>query len=669
MKTSSQFLRMALPGALAACLTVSPVVQAETDNFDSYTTLSELTGAGWILSQMAGATVTTTFPVGATGKALRVQSNPILGQSPAVAIWYRTAEYTNFYMAVDFVARADTNQGVALLARGTIGEDPGAATGYLLNYHVTAWGDTPTSPRQGELQISILHPPFSLNQLAIGELTLSPGGAYRLVFQGAGYHLTAQVYDLSDLTQPLLRMDADDAEATHNQGICGLLSYSRNAETGSADVTLDNYEVATYDPNLATAPALAHPVVGTPTIETRTPTNRFSNCYDPSGGISFTVRTYSTNVINASATKLRLNGEDMSGQLGLSPNSDNIAGSLPGSALRSDTIYSAQIEVQDVAGLKKSTNTFWFDTFSDAYLNSLNVKIIEAENYNYSNGVYQLDPIAVSGPNLTGDPISPPGVGYFDLHGVEGVDYHDSRTIPLPLEEQLWLGEFRQFDPVGLSQGMHPEIETTLDPWGETRYSDRVRNQYATNNMAEFVVHRTAAGEWLNYTRDFAGGNYNAFLRVASFGPTEVRLDRVTSNPALPGQTTANLGKFTIPNQFARYHYGYVPLVDNSGSPVLLNLSGITTLRLTMAGTPGQDNDKLAINYILFTPAPGTIHLLSSPTVGGPYTEELAAMVDPGSRSITAPALGTARFYRLSSGTALTIRSLSVSGGVITLKY
>lgn len=321
--------------------------------------------------------------------------------------------------------------------------------------------------------------------------------------------------------------------------------------------------------------------------------------------------------------------------------------------------------MQDVTGHKKSTNTFWFDTFSDACLSSADVKIIEAEEYNYSNGVFQLDPIAVSGPDLDGIPVAGDGVGYFDLHGVEGVDFHDSQTAPEP----LWAGEFRQFDPAGLSQGMYPEIEDSNDPFAETRYSDNVRNKYVTNNMLEFVVHCTEPGEWLNYTRDFDGGSYNAYLRVASLGPSEVLLDQVASDPTLPGQTTANLGKVSIPNQFARYNYRYIPLVDNSGSPVVLNLSGTMTLRLTMAGTPGQDNDKLAINYILFVPAPVTIHLLSSATVGGSYTEDPAAIVDAGSRTITVPASGSARFYRLSSGTALTISNFSVSGGIVTMKY
>lgn len=664
MKTYLLLPPAALSAILAALMTVPTVVRAQTDNFDSYATSTDFTAAGWVLSQMANALVTTTFPATGTGKGLRIQANPVPGQAPAVAIWHRTTEYTNFYLAVDIVDWADKNQAVALLARGFIVDDPGGASGYLVNYNVAQRGDTPTSPRQGELQISRLSPPFSAEQLAIGEFTLTPGQASRIVFTGTNFHFTVQVYDLLDLSRPLLQLEADDVAVTYTNGFCGLMSYSRSDE-GVTDVTVDNYEVGQYDPNPATAPALAHPVPGTPTIETRLPAERFRHAYDPSGGIGFTAKTYSSYVINAAATKLRLNGEDVSSQLVLSANGQNISGSLPGSALSSYVVYSGQLEVQDVTGLKKSTNTFWFDTFSDAYLASPEVKIIEAEDYNYSNGVHQLEPIALSGYDLFGDPIAPAGVGYFNVAGVEGVDFHDSLSSP----EFLWAPEFRPFDPVGHSQGMFPEIEDANDPFGEDRYSDHVRTQYATNTMLEYVVHRTAPGEWLNYTRTFDGGIYHAYLRVASLGASTVLLDQVTSNPALPGQSTTNLGRFNIPNQYARYHYRYHPLVDDSGSPVALNLSGTTTMRLTMAGTPGQDNDKLAINYLLFVPAPTTVHLFSSATVDGPYTEETAAIVDAGSRTITVPASGATRFYRLSSPTALTISNLSVSGGIVTLKY
>ncbi len=663
MNTSHLILRAALLTGLGALPMKPTVAGAQTDNFDTYSSIANFTAGGWVLSELGTGLTRTTFPAVGTGKGLRIQANPVPGTAPAIAICYRTTQYTNFYLAADVVAWADTNQVIALLARGSSADDPSGASGYLVNYDVAELGDTPIRPRQGELQISVLSPSFHTMQLAVGELTLEPGRPYRFVFTGTGFHFKAQVYDWYDLTQPLLEIGADDADQTYTNGVCGFLSYSRNGLTGTTDVTFDNYEIGESDANPATPPALAHPVAGTPTIESRTPAQRFRNCYNPSGGISFVARTFSSTALNASATKLRLNRVDVSSELIISSDGPNLSASLAGSALNSNTVYEAQIEVQDTTGQKRSTNTFWFDTFSEAFLASAGVKIIEAEDYNYSNGVYQLDPIAVSGPDLDGIPVAGNGIGYFNLHGIEGVDYHESQATA----ESLWASEFRQDDAVGLSQGMYPEIEDANDPWGEHRYTDYVRNQYAANNMLEFVVHRTQPGEWLNYTRDFYPGKYNACLRVAAFGASEVKLDQVTSNPKLPGQTVVNLGKFPIPNQFTRYNYRYVPLVNSSGSPVVLNLSGTMTLRLTMAGTPGQDNNKLAINYVLFVPI--TVQLFSSSTPGGTYFVETGAIVDAVTRTITVPTSGAARYYRLSAPTALTISQMSVAGGVVTIRY
>lgn len=643
------------------------ITQAQTDNFDSYVTIGGFTNEDWVLSEMVSGLTTTTFPAVGTGKGLRIQANPVPGFAPAVAIWYRTTEYTNFHLAADLVNWADTNQAVALLARGRIVDDPGGASSYLVNYNVTEWGDAPGSPRQGELQISVLTPPFSTVQLALAALTLDPASSYRIIFTGVGFHFRVQVYDLQDLTRPLIQMEADDLNHAYTNGICGLMTYSRDDEPHSAtsDVTLDNYQIGEFDANPATAPALAHPVPGTPTVETRSPDERFQHGYQPGDGISFTAKTYSTDVIDASATRLRLNGVDVSSQLWVSASGAHVSGILPGSALTANAVYNAQLEVQDLTGAKRSTNTFWFDTFSESFLGSSEVKIIEAEEYNYSNGVYQLDPIPVSGLNLGGFHVAGNGVGYYDLRGVEGVDFHDS----LGSAEPLWAAEFRQFDPVGLAQGMYPEREDAIDPFGETRYSDAVRGKYVTNNMLEIVVHRAEPGEWLNYTRAFNPGRYRVWLRVASLGDSEVWLDRVTGNPTLPGQSTVNLGRFSIPNQFTRYHYRYIPLTDNFGSPVILNLWGTNTLRLTIAGIPGADDDKLAINYILFAPVPFAVRLLSAPTFNGLYTEELGAVMDASSRTITVPVAGSARFYRLSAEMALTINKLSISNGIVTIQY
>src|SRR5262249_10172519 len=144
-------------------------------------------------------------------------------------------------------------------------------------------------------------------------------------------------------------------------GACGFLAFSRQGTSGTADVTFDNYYAGATDPNPATGGALAHPVAGTPAVDTRVPAGRWSNFLSPSSAISFTANTYSGNVINAAATKVQLNGVDVSSQLTLSANGPKITVSLPATVLQANQLYAARIVVSDVATTKASTNTFWFD--------------------------------------------------------------------------------------------------------------------------------------------------------------------------------------------------------------------------------------------------------------------------------------------------------------------
>ena len=120
----------------------------------------------------------------------------------------------------------------------------------------------------------------------------------------------------------------------------------------------------------------------------------------------------------------------------LPANGSTASFSTAAGALQANKVYSARIEVEDTTGTLKSTNTFWFDTFSDALVATL--KTIEAEDYNYSNGVYQLDPIPVSGLDTNSNPVNGNvdfggnGKGYFGFFGTAGVDYPSRAVATIP---------------------------------------------------------------------------------------------------------------------------------------------------------------------------------------------------------------------------------------------
>jgi hypothetical protein len=91
-------------------------------------------------------------------------------------------------------------------------------------------------------------------------------------------------------------------DTNYDSGSCGLVSYWRS--TTPTDATFDNYLATVTDPNADIAPAIRHPVPGTPQVVTRLPVSRFTNFHPPASGLSFTANTFSTNLIAAAATKL-----------------------------------------------------------------------------------------------------------------------------------------------------------------------------------------------------------------------------------------------------------------------------------------------------------------------------------------------------------------------------
>jgi hypothetical protein len=650
----------------------------QSDNFDSYSSTAQLTAAGWILSEL-GPLVTTTFPAVGSGKGLRIQAVPYPAASaPAAGMWYRTNDYTDFYMVVDIASwpGTDQNQAAVLFGRmtsagagGTVinNQNPADAQGVICNYDASQYGELAGNRRQGQLQINVIAAPFSTTTIAVSEMTFVPGRPYRIVFSGVGTHYTARAYDWNDLTTPLVTIQGDDQLVGYTHGACGLLAFSRQDVTGTADITFDNYYAGATDPNLATPPALSHPIPGTPVVATRSPSERWKNFFNPAAGISFTANTYSANVINAAATKLTLNGVDVSAQLTLSANGTTISGSLPGSALQSNKVYSAELVVTDVAGTKSSTNTFWFDTFSDAYLLSSSVKTIEAEEYNYTAGTNQWDPIPVSGVDTNTVFVNGFGVGYFDLVGTAGIDYSNHNANP----DAKW-SMFRTQDAVNTINGglvgvYYSVTNGDVNPLETDPGSDNIRSQHAAVGLLEYVTGRNDTGDWQNYTRSFSPAFYVAYLRYSSFGATSNELHLVTSDPTQTNQTTVKLGTFHIPNNIRWANYLYTPLVNDEGNQPLLSLSGTNTLRLVSAGTKGEDQNKAMINYIMLVQTPVSVY--SSATINGTYAPEGSASVNYAVHTITVPVSGGTRFYRLNASAPLAIKGISVAGSNVILTF
>ncbi len=615
--------------ALAAGLALlggQSIANAQSDNFDSGSL-----SAAWTKEQFFGQSYT--FPSSGSGKALRIQANPIPGTAPAAAAILQTNVYTDFYMSLDVVNWVVENQAIVLLGRWTMA-GLGGDSGIILNYDVAQDGDNSGDRKGGQLQINTVTAGFVTKTLAAADITFEPGHSYRLVLQAVGSIYKGQAYDLNDLTKPLVTFYGDDTQppalVSFTSGLCGFLSFSRNGSVGTTDVTIDNYYAATTDPNAAIAPAIHHPLFtvdgsGVPQVTSRTPVKRFTNFHPPASGISFTAETYTAGQIDASATKLYLNGVDVSASLSPLPaNGSTVNFTTAAATLTANTLYSARIEVQDTTGTLKSTNTFWFDTFSDAYLKSAGVKTIEAEDYNYSGGSFKLDPIAVSGLDSSAAPVNGGGVGYFDLIGTPDVDFFKPGG-----SFNAVLAEYRTLDRVQITQGSMVTVArdeagditdntTNLPPIGGVlRINDTQRSQYVATNVLEYQVKLTSPGDWLNYTRNFTPTNYHVYLRCGSFGSTTVYLDQVTSDPTVAGQSTVRFGSFNVDNHLQRLNYKYEPLMFGS-SPAVVSLAGLKTLRLTLGGTVTKDERLVVMDYLLLVPtsdSPTLITPVNPPTI------------------------------------------------------
>ena len=325
--------------------------------------------------------------------------------------------------------------------------------------------------------------------------------------------------------------------------------------------------------------------------------------YPATNGISFAASSSGSNIIPPSGVVLILNGINVSSDLKITGPNTNLTVTYGG--LVDNRIYNGQITVTDSGG-QSATFPLLFDTFSEA-----RAVVIEAEDYNYSNGVYQLDPIPVSGLDTNGSLVNGNGIGYFGLFGTPDVDFSKpGGSYHSEYSEYRGDGD-AILNRVQVTQGSYStasrdeaaDIVDTLSYVPPLRIHDTQRSQYVATNVWEYQIRLMSVGDWFNYTRVFQPANYFVYLRCGTFGSSTLYLDRVSSDPTTTNQTTVRLGTFSPDNHLMQLNYKYEPLMFASSAAVL-NLSGTNTLRLTMAGTVSKDDRLVVMDYLLFVPIP-----------------------------------------------------------------
>jgi hypothetical protein len=275
----------------------------------------------------------------------------------------------------------------------------------------------------------------------------------------------------------------------------------------------------------------------------------------PSNGVEFTVSTTTTNSLPTNGIFLTLNGLDVSGQLDI--RGVTTRRQVAFDHLQPNLLYQAVITVTDQAGLT-TTVPFSFDTFQENSIVS-----IEAEHYNFQAGQF------IAAPDLSSVPSAS---NYVSQVGIEGVDLH----VVNPNRTRVY---------------------RTNDLMSSVLSSDAPRAEYVTAGVPEVDLGPSVTSEWLNYTRDFPSNYYHVYVRMGSvpLSTTLATLDLVTANAGTNNQTTLPLGVFSSSASLST-NYGYLPLSDGTGNPMVILLNGRQTLRLTTWA------DGFQMNYLALIP-------------------------------------------------------------------
>jgi hypothetical protein len=234
-----------------------------------------------------------------------------------------------------------------------------------------------------------------------------------------------------------------------------------------------------------------------------------------------------------------------------------------------NTDYSGEISVTDAGGISRSAVIF-FDTFTPAAN-----RIVEIEDYNFESGAFFNNPVRTSEGGGSADN------SFTDRIGTTDIDFSDTRTAPRPQDAM-----YRTQDPIRMARSL-----------------DRKRAAFDNDgSIYDYDVGDLATGEWLNYTREFAAGTYEVYLReaVVNLPQADSILERVTSDATQADQTVEVLGSFL--GKTSGFTFRNIPLTDGAGlAKVKLRLSGRTTLRLRTL-TADTDSGNRLLNYLLLVP-------------------------------------------------------------------
>jgi microcompartment protein CcmK/EutM len=384
-----------------------------------------------------------------------------------------------------------------------------------------------------------------------------------------------------------------DASASYinKNGYLSVVVYAANTATASGACSVDNVQVN------QTAPGNTPPIIGSPTPGNGTTFYAATNTVaHTTNSVTFQVSDDSN--IPAANIVLTLNGVPYtSASLGVSVTGNNTLRTFILSNLTANVFYKGNITATDNQGAS-STIPYSFDTF----LTNTTDIVVECEDYNYSTDTV-VGGVFLDNPVLYAEGTGPFANGYNGQSGIQDIDFHDSDSAGA-------LGD--------ANHAYRPDNPRTYTT------SDGPRAKYVAAGGAgagfnEIIVSANGNADWMNYSRTFAAGTYNVFIREGSYGGTAAdmpyslaTLERVLTDPTLTNTTTRGLGSFFQLSDLAGdTGFGVlrdVALTDASGSNAVVRMTaGVNTVRF--ADQYVNFHSDTFLNYMVFVPVadPGVL--------------------------------------------------------------
>lgn len=273
--------------------------------------------------------------------------------------------------------------------------------------------------------------------------------------------------------------------------------------------------------------------------------------------------------VDAATVKLSVNGQPTTATATKSGGNTTLS-YKPANGLDTSTPYTAELTWKDTAG--KSEIRTW--SFSTTILGP-DTLFIEAEDFNFDQGKH------LTANGQSGMAGKYPGGDYQDLGTDADVDI--------------------DYFNAGGNAGQAYRPGTGVAAGKKNAHLDGLpRGTFDVE--ANHVVGWNDPGDWQNYTRTFPepAKKYDVYARMSSGGsPINQEISKVTSDPTKPGQTLQHLGQIKPGRATAAWDIlETFRAIDDNGDPLVLELGGVTTLRLTTV--PGSNLD---IDWLAFIPS------------------------------------------------------------------